>query len=268
MPKETNSVGYHSEEHCLSSRDQYQGTDAKVVPKPQIEILTGISLEDKNYLRTVHLLRTVASRAFRVKFDEEFNPSMLQAVLYQNRLKKIEPLMKKRVLTNHQWHLLYPDSAAGGHLCLQCDHVTIPQDCFRVVRCGTHEDCFVDKFRTHEGYEYFSLGCRDIDETPILSLLMMSLMVCLIRNLTCIQIVDYLPRHSEQDDSSNLTRLWYYQRKIMHGDADIFLDRTFDVIWDDICQAIIGIGGVRFAEKCSRLKVCSLESNEKKLSKN
>ncbi|VDI00609.1 Hypothetical predicted protein, partial [Mytilus galloprovincialis] len=55
-------------------------------------------------------------------------------------------------------------SAAGGHLCLQCDHVTIPQDCFRVVRCGTHEDCFVDKFRTHEGYEYFSLGCRDIDK--------------------------------------------------------------------------------------------------------
>ncbi|XP_076092281.1 uncharacterized protein LOC143063786 [Mytilus galloprovincialis] len=55
-------------------------------------------------------------------------------------------------------------SAAGGHLCLQCDHVTIPQDCFHVVRCGTHEDCFVDKFRTHEGYEYFSLGCRDIDK--------------------------------------------------------------------------------------------------------
>lgn len=77
------------------------------------KILTGISLEDENYLRTVHLLRTVASRAFRVKFDEEFNPSMLQAVLYQNRLKKIEPLMKKRVLTNHQWHLLYPDS--GEH---------------------------------------------------------------------------------------------------------------------------------------------------------
>ncbi|VDI00607.1 Hypothetical predicted protein, partial [Mytilus galloprovincialis] len=25
-------------------------------------------------------------------------------------------------------------------------------------------DCFVDKFRTHEGYEYFSLGCRDIDK--------------------------------------------------------------------------------------------------------
>lgn len=63
-----------------------------------------------------------------------------------------------------------------------------------------------------------------------------SLMVCLIRNLTCIQIVDYLPHHSKQDDSSNLTRLWYYKRKIMHGDADIFLDRTFDLIWDDICQ--------------------------------
>lgn len=30
-------------------------------------------------------------------------------------------------------------SAACEKLCLYCDHVPIPQDCSRVVRCGAHE---------------------------------------------------------------------------------------------------------------------------------
>lgn len=74
------------------------------------KVWTGISLEDENYLRTVHLFRTVASRAVRVKFDMEIHPSMLRTVLYQYRSKT---LRLKRVLSNYQWSLLYPHS--GEH---------------------------------------------------------------------------------------------------------------------------------------------------------
>ncbi|XP_063420951.1 uncharacterized protein LOC134706172 [Mytilus trossulus] len=60
--------------------------------------------------------------------------------------------------------LLVHKSSALNNLCLYCDHVALPQDCTRVVRCPNHQNCHIEKFQTIEGRIYYKLGCKDIGQ--------------------------------------------------------------------------------------------------------
>ncbi|XP_071145817.1 uncharacterized protein [Mytilus edulis] len=73
---------------------------------------TTISAEETFHLRIANLLLQVAPTAVRVKFDKEFYPSGLQTVLNQKRAN-IQGLRQKRIITQKQWDLLFPNSGTA-----------------------------------------------------------------------------------------------------------------------------------------------------------
>lgn len=80
-----------------------------------LQVFTGISPEEENYLRIIHLIVKVAPTAVRFRFDEEFHPNRLKTILDENRNKIIQPLNRKRSIKNAQMNVLFPES--GEHIC-------------------------------------------------------------------------------------------------------------------------------------------------------
>lgn len=64
----------------------------------------------------------------------------------------------------------------------------------------------------------------------------LTLMICLIKNITTIPVGDILPFCGDKSEGADLTRLKYYRNKIMHTDNGILLDTTFKSWWDEISQ--------------------------------
>lgn len=71
--------------------------------------ISTLTSEEVNYLRLANLVLRVASRAVRVRFDQEFDPAILQKTLNRNRLE-LEKLIEKKFINKSQWDLLFPVS--------------------------------------------------------------------------------------------------------------------------------------------------------------
>lgn len=72
--------------------------------------------------------------------------------------------------------------------------------------------------------------------TPVSSTFDITLMICLIRNLTSVQISDTLPLPVDTTLGADLSRIKYYRNQIAHCDDGILDDLPFHTYWDDICQ--------------------------------
>ncbi|CAC5422317.1 unnamed protein product [Mytilus coruscus] len=93
----------------------------------------------------------------------------------------------------------------------------------------------------------------------------LTLMICLIRHLTPIQIGDILPLQSDVSNGADLSRLKYYRNKFAHHDAWTLTNKDFETYWNDICQAILRLGGPKFKQICEDLKYRILNNNDKEI---
>ncbi|XP_071135690.1 ankyrin-1-like [Mytilus edulis] len=95
----------------------------------------------------------------------------------------------------------------------------------------------------------------------------LTLMICLIRNLTTISIGDALPVASDTSQGADLSRLKHYRNKIVHCGVGILSDKEFEECWTEISQAIIRLGGTRFEQRCSDLKISIMNNTDKEILK-
>ncbi|VDI02300.1 Hypothetical predicted protein [Mytilus galloprovincialis] len=101
--------------------------------------------------------------------------------------------------------------------------------------------------------------------TPSSETFDLTLMICLIRNLTNIQIEDALPFTGNDVVGADLTTIKYYRNKIMHSSDGILKDVMFNKWWDETSKAIIQLGGISFIETCSLAKVRRLDRNDREI---
>ncbi|VDI80342.1 Hypothetical predicted protein [Mytilus galloprovincialis] len=90
-------------------------------------------------------------------------------------------------------------------------------------------------------------------------------MICLIRNLTKIQIQDELPFIGNDVVGAALTTIKYYRNKIMHSSDGILKDALFNKWWDETSKALIQLGGTSFTERCNLWKVGRLDRNDREI---
>lgn len=68
--------------------------------------ISDVTHTETYFLRVVHLLLTVASKAVRKLFDRTFKPCKLEQTLNHQRQTMLE-LKKDKLLSDSQWNLLY-----------------------------------------------------------------------------------------------------------------------------------------------------------------
>lgn len=64
----------------------------------------------------------------------------------------------------------------------------------------------------------------------------LTLMICLIRHLTPIQIGDIVPHSTDVSAGADLSRLKYYRNKFAHHDGCKLTERDFEIYWSEIFQ--------------------------------
>ncbi|XP_063411129.1 uncharacterized protein LOC134694064 [Mytilus trossulus] len=93
----------------------------------------------------------------------------------------------------------------------------------------------------------------------------LTLMICLLRNLASIDVGDKLPHPSVISEAAELSRLKYYRNKFAHHDGCILTFKDFELNWNEICQAIHGLGGPQFTQICQDVKDMTLNNNDKEI---
>ncbi|CAG2191595.1 unnamed protein product [Mytilus edulis] len=85
-----------------------------------------------------------------------------------------------------------------------------------------------------------------------------TLMVCLIRNLTSISSpingFDSLPLPGETTPGSDLARIKFYRNKLAHHDSNTIDANYFHTAWTDISNAVGRLGGETMYQECKELK--------------
>lgn len=66
----------------------------------------------------------------------------------------------------------------------------------------------------------------------------LTLMICLMKHLTDIEVCDILPFHGDQSKGADLSRLRYYRNNIMHSDDGTLSYSTFNEWWQEITMVI------------------------------
>ncbi|XP_071152248.1 uncharacterized protein [Mytilus edulis] len=89
-----------------------------------------------------------------------------------------------------------------------------------------------------------------------------TLMICLIRNLTSINPpingFDTLPQPGEITPGSDLARIKYYRNKLAHHDSNTIDTAYFNTAWRDISEAVSRLGGQTMYQECQDLKVMEI----------
>ncbi|CAG2237667.1 unnamed protein product [Mytilus edulis] len=93
----------------------------------------------------------------------------------------------------------------------------------------------------------------------------LTLMICLIRHLTPIQIGDIVPHSTDVSAGADLSRLKYYRNKFAHHDGCRLTERDFEIYWSEIFQAILRLGGQQFKHICEDVRDMTLNNNEKEI---
>ena len=63
-------------------------------------------------------------------------------------------------------------------------------------------------------------------------------MVCLLRNLKHIGIMDKLPSTTDTSLAANLSRIKYYRNMIVHCNDALVADTDFESYWNDVTPVI------------------------------
>lgn len=73
-----------------------------------------VSQEETNYIRISHLLLRAAPPAIRVKFDSEFDPTLLQKTLNGEKNGILGTLNRKKIINQAQWDKLFPQGGMSS----------------------------------------------------------------------------------------------------------------------------------------------------------
>ncbi|XP_063405734.1 uncharacterized protein LOC134689698 [Mytilus trossulus] len=96
-----------------------------------------------------------------------------------------------------------------------------------------------------------------------------TLMICLIRNLTSINHpingFDDLPLPWELNPGSDLARIKYYRNELAHHDSNTIHITYFNTAWRDISHAVCRLGGQTMYQECQELKVKILDQSHQEI---
>ncbi|XP_063400600.1 uncharacterized protein LOC134685097 [Mytilus trossulus] len=96
-----------------------------------------------------------------------------------------------------------------------------------------------------------------------------TLMICLIRNLTSINPpingFDSLPLPGETTPGSDLARIKCYRNKLAHHDSNTIDTTYFNTAWRDISEAVRRLGGQILYKECQDLKVKILDQSNQEI---
>ena len=77
-----------------------------------------------------------------------------------------------------------------------------------------------------------------------------TLMICLLRNLSSIAIMDRLPSATDISLGADLSRIKYYRNIIVQSNSAVVDDTDFESYWNDITPAILRLGGNSLKVEC------------------
>lgn len=66
-----------------------------------------------------------------------------------------------------------------------------------------------------------------------------TLMACLIRNLSTISIQDHLPSKSDISPGADISRIKYFRNVNAHSDDGKMTTKEFEEVWDDISEVCL-----------------------------
>ncbi|XP_052079027.1 uncharacterized protein LOC127717426 [Mytilus californianus] len=96
-----------------------------------------------------------------------------------------------------------------------------------------------------------------------------TLMICLIRNLTSINPAingfDSLPLPGETTPGSDLARIKCYRNKLAHHDSNTIHTAYFNTAWREISDAVGRLGGQTMYQECQGLKVKILDQSNQEI---
>ncbi|CAG2247001.1 unnamed protein product [Mytilus edulis] len=96
-----------------------------------------------------------------------------------------------------------------------------------------------------------------------------TLMICLIRNLTSINPpingFDSLPLPGETTPGSDLARIKYYRNKLAHHDSNTIDTAYFHTSWTDISNAVGRLGDQTMFQECQELKLKILDQSNQEI---
>ncbi|XP_076082214.1 uncharacterized protein LOC143052933 [Mytilus galloprovincialis] len=96
-----------------------------------------------------------------------------------------------------------------------------------------------------------------------------TLMICLIRNLTSINQpvngFDSLPLPGETTPGSDLARIKYYRNKLAHHDSNTVDTAYFHTAWTDISNAVGRLGDQTMFQECQELKLKILDQSNQEI---
>ncbi|CAG2253288.1 unnamed protein product [Mytilus edulis] len=96
-----------------------------------------------------------------------------------------------------------------------------------------------------------------------------TLMICLIRNLTSINPpingFDSLPLPGEITPGSDLARIKCYRNKLAHHDSNTIDTTYFNTAWREISEAVSRLGGQTMYQECQDLKVKILDQSNQEI---
>ncbi|CAG2221642.1 unnamed protein product [Mytilus edulis] len=193
--------------------------------------------EEENYVRLALLLKGVSPRAVRTYFDREFPPTHLPSTLNTN-YNTLQDLKLKRVLNQAQWNLLFPRNG-------------------------------VPDFITFDVIDVINYNSFDVIGVPVSTTFDVTLMICLIRNLTSvtqpINGFDSLPLPVETTPGPDLARIKWYRNILAHHDSNKMATGDFNTAWSNISNAVSRLGGQPMNQECQELKVKILDQSNQEI---
>ncbi|VDI51927.1 Hypothetical predicted protein [Mytilus galloprovincialis] len=86
-----------------------------------------------------------------------------------------------------------------------------------------------------------------------------TLMICLLRNIAKLKILDVLPNSIDISEDADLSRIKYYRNSFVHATDGTIDDNSFTDIWTEVSKAVIRLGGKPFKDECDSLLVGELD---------
>ncbi|VDI69388.1 Hypothetical predicted protein [Mytilus galloprovincialis] len=78
-------------------------------------------------------------------------------------------------------------------------------------------------------------------------------------------IKDNLPVSTDTTEGAAMSRIKFYRNEIAHNDSGTLTEKQFHQLWEEASQAITLLGGQHYMQRCSDLKVCSLDSHDREI---
>ncbi|VDI79941.1 Hypothetical predicted protein [Mytilus galloprovincialis] len=92
-----------------------------------------------------------------------------------------------------------------------------------------------------------------------------TLMACLLRNLTSLSIKDIMPSKTDTSPGADVSRIKHFRNLISHSEDGKISQQDFNETWDNLSNAIVRLGGQSFVQECCDIKVASLNQHDKEL---